>query len=164
MDTQHQKWLSKFAECAGVEIEFPEGSPIRITGRVNDEPFPIAVKPDQPDCDLLTSQNHQLWPFPWYLDRPYQNEFLGDAVFKTRRILKQKLNLRWRSKYWAICVYCQTGWHKEFGTFLKRHPEKMKLWWLFLLGLLRAQSLQNFRTFLGVLCFMLAARLAAKNL
>jgi hypothetical protein len=139
MDAKLQKLLSDLGKCVGLTLDFPDGAPIRISGYQNaDEPF-FLISVDRPDSELIFAilqkiglvpvQGESFWAgkFPWYINRSYENETVGDIAYKTRRALKQNLNREWRAGLWAMCVYTQVGCPNEFLDFLQRHPEKLKL-------------------------------------
>ena len=145
MNEKTMKLLSGVAKCAGLEIESPDDASIRISGFQHGDTSVVFISTKQPDSDLIfnilqkigqvaTHPDNSPLPFPWYINRPYENESAGEVVYKTRRILQQKLNLEWRANLWALCAYRQIGCPHEFKDFLTRHPEKLKLMLLLLLG------------------------------
>jgi hypothetical protein len=151
MNAKIQTFLSGLAKCAGLTIEFPDGAPVRISGfQDGDSPFTL-ISADQPDSELIFAilqkiglipiQSDNFWPrhFPWFLNRPYENESVGTGAYKIRRTMRQKLNSEWRAGLWALCAYPQIGCPNEFRDYLKRHPEKMILMPLVWLGTLKAR-------------------------
>ncbi len=136
MDVKTQKILSDLAKGAGLSVEFPAGQPIRILSQS-----------DQVDCiDLQQPVSEQIYAvlqrigwvavqsksrspfaFPWYLNRAYEWEPAGDVVYKTRRVLRQKLNLVWHSHLWALCTFAILPCRREFRDFLYRNPGKLTL-------------------------------------
>jgi hypothetical protein len=124
------------AKCAGLTIEFPDAAPIRISGYPDDDPPFVLIAADQPDSELIFAilQKIGLVPvqnapfhFPWFLNRPYENERVGETAYKTRRTVRQKFKRGWRAGLWTMFVYSQLPCQNEFRDFLKRHPEKMIL-------------------------------------
>jgi hypothetical protein len=144
MNAETQKLLSDIAKCVGCKIEFKDGKPTRV---FSDEfkSFHF-LNFNQPDSELifdalqkiglvaLKRRGRQPFDFPWYLNRPYEWEFAGETAYKSRRIMKQKLNLEWCSNLWALCAYALLPCRATFVNFLSRHPEKIKLMPLVIYG------------------------------
>jgi len=131
MNADLQNFLSGMAKCAGLTIEYPEGSPISLCGYPDDETR--FVNAGQPDSELifailqnigLAASVTQEFRFPRYLNRLFENERIGQLAYKVRRTLRQKFNLRWRADLWALYVYSLLPCQNEFQDFLGRHPEK----------------------------------------
>jgi hypothetical protein len=53
---------------------------------------------------------------------------LGDATYKTRRLLRLKLSRKWQAALWALCAYRKIGYPDDLKAFLKQHPEKLPLY------------------------------------
>jgi hypothetical protein len=139
MTAKIQNLLSDIAKCVRLSLEFPDGAPIRISGYQDaDAPF-FLISVDQPDSELIFAilQTIGLAPaqsrsprFPWFLNRPYENEVAGEIAYKTRRTVRQKFNRKWHADLWALCVYPLMGCPNEYRDFVERHPEKIK--WMLL--------------------------------
>lgn len=139
MKPEIQKKLCEVARIAGTELHFAEGMPVRFYGcQHTDSPIAV-INSELPDseqiftilheighCVLHYKKDHKL-PIPSFINRPYENELLSDAAYKTKRMLRQKLNSEWQADCWALCAFLQLGAREEFQDFLRRHPEKVKL-------------------------------------
>jgi hypothetical protein len=172
MNAELKTFLSGMAKCADLTIEFPDGAPIRISGyHDGDSPF-FLINTDQPDSELIFtilqkiglvpvhSDNYWSNHLPSYLNHPYENEFAGEVVYKTRRAVRQKLNTKWRAGLWALCAYVQIPCAAQFVQFLKRHPEKMILMPLVWYGIQKTQIQGKFSTSFRILYCMFAAKLS----
>jgi hypothetical protein len=148
-----QELLTGIAKHVGLTLEFPNDEPVRISGfQGGGSPFYL-IKADQPDSELIYAillkiglvpvQNKPL-QFPWYVNRPYENEQAGEIAYKSRRTLRQKLNPEWRAGLWALCAYQMIGCPREFRDFLERHPEKWKLMLLVFFGVLKTRIVRIF--------------------
>jgi len=73
----------------------------------------------------LRFRNPRPLRLPWFIDRPYENEILGEATYKTRRALRRICGEAWRADLWALCAYCAIGCPDDFKAFLNQHPEKL---------------------------------------
>ena len=175
MNPQFKNWLSEFAECTGATVEFPDAMPVLVTGREDGQPCSLTVTLDQPESDLIfnilcaighfafLNGNPRPWPLPWWLNRPYENETLGDLAYKAKRALRWNLNPKWQTELWAMGVYCQLPLPQQLASFFKRHPEKKKLLWLFWYGALVSPSVQKFQTCWRILRCFLAAKFEAQK-
>jgi hypothetical protein len=124
--------LTGLAEQAGLTLEFPTGEPIRLSGfRDGDSPF-FEFDPNQPDSNLILNilQKVGLVPMretpvhlPWFIDRPYENERVGEIAHKSRRAIRQKYNLEMRARLWAMCAFFQIASYPEMNDFLERNPK-----------------------------------------
>ena len=151
MTAKLRKLLSDIAKCAGLTVDFPDGEPIRISGYPDDDAPFVLISVDQPDSELIYDilkniglvlvQGPEFWNknFPRYLNRPYESEFAGDVAYRTRRVLRRKLNSKWRAELWALAAYGQLGCPNEFSDFFQRHPKKMLWMPLILYGSLKAR-------------------------
>jgi hypothetical protein len=152
MNSDIQQFLSNLAGCGGLTITSPEGSPISISGYPDGEPrFVIA---DQPDSELifailknigLVAPVTQEPRIPWYLNRPYEIEPVGEFAYKTRRALRQKFNSQWQAGFWALYVYSLLPCQNEFLHFLKQHPRKLILMPVVLLTTLKFRLSRTFQ-------------------
>lgn len=135
MKTQNQTVLVGLAKCAGLTIEFPENAPIRVSGFPNEDSCTL-IDAGQAESELLfavlqkigivAAGNREI-PLPWFINRPYENQFAGEVTYVTRRTLRRILSPEKRADLWALCTYCECGWLCEFHDFLKRHPERLKM-------------------------------------
>ena len=143
MNPRTQELLTGIAKGGGFTIEFPDGAPIRISGFQDEQPRD--VKPDQPDSDLVFAVLHTIalevrlpLPMPLFLNRPYENERVGEIAYVSRRIMRQKLNDQWRADIWTMSAYINTGRLDLLSDFLRRHPERFLLFFLAWIGTLIA--------------------------
>jgi hypothetical protein len=156
MNAQTQKSLSNLAKGVGLTIDFSDCAPVRISGDEIGESDSILVNADQPDSELIFAILQQIGSvpmrskrlhIPWYVNRPYENEFAGEVAFRTRRVLRHKYNTEWRASLWALCAYPMIGCPNEFQEFLKRHPEKWKFMPAIILASLKIRLVRFFSKF-----------------
>src|SRR5208283_2874212 len=97
MNAELQTFLSGMAKCAGLTIEFPDGAPVRISGFQDGDPPFILIPADQPDSELIFAILQKIGRvpvqsvplhFPWFINRPYENEFAGEVAYRTRRTVR----------------------------------------------------------------------------
>ena|ERR1035438_2309122 len=147
MNPKTQELLKGIAKGGGFTIEFPDGAPIRISRFPDGQPQ--YVNPDQPESDLVFAVLHTIalevhlpLPMPSFLNRPYENERVGEIAYVSQRIMRQKLNNQWRAGVWTMCAYIQTGRLDLLINFLWRHPEECPHFLLAWIGTLNARLLQ----------------------
>jgi hypothetical protein len=161
LNPEIQKKLCEIARQAGTELHFAEGMPISFHGCQHTE-APIAViNSELPDSEQIYTILHEIGhamlhykkdyklPIPWFINRPYENEFLSDASYKTKRILKQKMNAEWQADCMALCYFCQLGARQEFQEFLQSHPEKTKLMLVVIPSILKNRLVSAFKKMFG---------------
>ena len=151
MNAKTKTILTDLAKKAGLSLEITDGEPIRLSGFEHGDATFFLFDLKEPDSELIFNilQKIGMVPvrekelkMPWIINRPYENERLGEAAYKTRRTIRHSLNSEWRSGLWAMCVYIQLGCPNEFKEFLNRHPEKMKLMPLIALAILKARFIR----------------------
>jgi hypothetical protein len=167
LNDQTKKLLSDLAKSAGLEINFADGAFICISGfRYGESPF-VLINLDQPDCDLifailqkigLVASKDKFFSLPWFLNRPYENEFAGEIAYKSRRVMRQQYNLEWRASLWALTAYPHIPCNNDFSKFLRRHPEKWRLMPLVWYGYQKSPIPGKFFTGIKILFSMFAAR------
>src|ERR1700722_19494650 len=141
MNPEIEKLLCDRATAAGAELRFAPGQPIRVYDS-QDDASPIAlIDADQPRSELiyvilhaighnyLHFRKHYKLPIPWFLNRPYENEMLGDAVYKSRRALKLFCGKEWQTDLWALTAYYEIGCLHDLEDFLTRHPKMAGFMW-----------------------------------
>jgi hypothetical protein len=146
MNAEIQKKLVALADEAGMNVESAQNMPPSFCGCQHTQ-APIAIiDPNQPQHEQIFTFLHELGHFvlhykhshpvrmPWYLNRPYKNEILGEAAYATRRALRLKLGKEWQADLWAMCLFCQLGCPDDLKAFLKQHPEKRPLFYLAVVG------------------------------
>jgi hypothetical protein len=75
----------------------------------------------------------------WFLNRPYENEWWGDVVYKSRRFTSKKFDLKGRIELWALRAYFEIGCFVELNDFFRRHPEKWRLIPAIMYGMLKTR-------------------------
>jgi len=130
----------------GVTIETPKDTLLLFCGCQHSEP-PVAVIPlDQPQHDVIFTFLREISHFtpqfknprplrmPWFINRPYENEILGEATYKTRRVLRRKCGEAWHADLWAMTAFPLVGTKDDLKAFLEHHPEKRILYSFALVG------------------------------
>jgi len=146
MNANIKKLLTDLAEQAGLTLEFPNGEPVRISGFQDGDSPCFLINTDQPDSELIFNilekiglvpvQKTPITP-PWFVNRPYENERIGEVAYKSRRAIRQKLNTEWRAGLWAMCAFVNLGCLVELDDYLDRHPKKWLLISLIMLAMLK---------------------------
>jgi hypothetical protein len=139
MNPKIQQLLCRIACESGAELKFDTGLPIRLYDSQDSEHPVGVIYSDLPPSELisrvlrevrlyhLNSRPQKPFPMPFFVNRPYENEFAGDVAYKTRRALKRFCGKEWQADLWAFCAYYELGCPNEFKAFLADHPEKAKL-------------------------------------
>ena len=147
MNPQTQELLTGIAKAAGITIEFSDAAPIRIYGVPDAQPRYVNL--DQAESDIVFAVLHAIaleirlpLPMPFFLNRPYENERVGEIAYVTRRIMRQKLDFEWRADVWALCAYVQIGRLELLANFLRRHPDKLPFFFLAWFGMLKTRFVQ----------------------
>ena len=147
MNPKTQELLKAIAMGSGFTIEFPDGAPIRLSGFPNGQVK--YVNPDQPESDLVFAVLHTIGseldlplPMPWFLNRPYENERVGDAAYKIKRAQQIKRNKKWRADIWALLAYSKTIRYDLLSAFLIRHPDKLPAFFWTWVGMLFQRFIQ----------------------
>ena len=132
MNLKTQEILSAIAKKFGLTITFSDGAPIRILGFSDGQPR--LINSDQPESELVFAVLHTIalevrlpLPLPWFLNRPYENDRIGETAYITRRIVRQKLNDEWRADLWALRAYALLGRYDLLSDFLTHHPDKLTI-------------------------------------
>jgi hypothetical protein len=160
MEPKIEKLLCDLARVHGGELKFATGLPVRFYG-CQDTESPIAViNSDQPQSELIFTILHEIahkalhcqrqyrLPIPWFLNRPYENEVVGENVYKLRRALRLHCGQEWQADIWALCAYSLIGCPDDLKNFLQRHPEKMHLLLFVLPGIWKTRLISAFHKLL----------------
>jgi len=163
------------ARCAKLTLEFPDGAPVRISGyRDDDSPF-VLISADQPDSELIFAilqkiglvvadeKKSEMFRYTWFVNRPYENKFVGEAAYKIRRTIRQTFTREHRADLWALCIYVQMPCSAQLVQFLRRHPEEMKLMPFIWYVTLKAPITGRFLTCFRILCCLFAAKFSRKE-
>ncbi|MCX6896219.1 MAG: hypothetical protein NTZ16_12120 [Verrucomicrobia bacterium] len=143
MNIRTQTVLSGIAGKSGLAIHYSDV--VRISG-FQDAPDSIEIGMEQPDSEIIHAILQAIgraqvtgmpFKYPWYVNRPYENQTAGDIVYKTRRMLRIKCDRKWRADLWALCAFPMLGCRNEFKDFLERHPKKLILMPLVILAFLK---------------------------
>jgi len=146
MNAEILKKMVALAAEVGVTIATPKDTLLLFCGCQHSE-LPVAIIDlNQPQHEVIFTFLREISHFtpqfknprplrmPWFINRPFENEILGEAAYKTRRALRQKLGKEWQADLWALCAYCQIGCPDDLKLFLKQHPEKRPIYLLALAG------------------------------
>lgn len=157
MNAEILKKMVTLAEEVGLKSETAKGMLVLFCDGQHSE-APVAVIPlDQPQHEAIFAILHEIGDFklhsksprplrmPWFINRPYENEFLGEVAYKTRRVVRQKVGHKLQADLWALCAYCLIGCPDDLKAFLKQHPEKRPLYLLALAGHAKARIGQFIR-------------------
>lgn len=130
MNLKTQEILSAIAKKFGLTIEMSDGNPIRISGFQDGQPR--LINSDQPESELVYAILHTIalevripLTMPWFLDRPYEDERIGETVYISRRILRRICNNEWRAELWTLRAYAVLGRYDLLHAFLSNHPDKL---------------------------------------
>jgi hypothetical protein len=147
MNARTENLLTDLAKQAGLTLEFPTGEPIRLSGFGDAESPFFEFDRNQPNSDLIFNilEKIGLVPtritpirMPWFINRPYQNEQIGEIAYRSRRTIRQMCNQEWRARLWAMCAFVQVAPFTEQNDFLNRHPKYWLCIPLIMCGMLKA--------------------------
>jgi len=139
MNAELLKKMAAWAGQLGLKLEITTDHLV-LSPDGQDSPSPVAlISLDQPQHEVIFSflfeighfELHVRHPYqlrmPWFINRPFENEILGDATYKTRRLLRLKFGHKWQADFWALCAYRKIGCPDDLKAFLMQHPEKLPL-------------------------------------
>jgi hypothetical protein len=160
MNPKLEKLLCDLAGENGGELKFATGLPVRFCG-CQDTESPIAlINSDQPQSELIFTILHEIGhnylhckrqyrlPIPWFLNRPYENDFLGESAYKLRRALRRFCGQEWQADIWALFAYSLIGCPDDLKDFLNRHPKKITLMFFVIPALWKTRLIRRFHKLL----------------
>jgi hypothetical protein len=162
LNAEIQRILFALAEENGLRSETADDTLLLFSSGQYSEPPVAVIHLDQPQHEVIFAFLHEIGHFapriknprplrmPWFINRSYENERLGEAVYKTRRALRQILNKEWQADAWALCVYSQIRCPDDLKAFLKQHPKKRLLF----IGTLAAHAITPIRKFIRELFYL----------
>jgi hypothetical protein len=137
-----QNKLVALAKECGLQTETTNDMLVLFREGQPSEPPLAEIHLDHPQHEAIFSVLHEIGqfyirfrnprplPMPWFVNRSYENEILGEAAYKVKRGIRQKCSEKWQADLWAMCAYCQIGCPDDLNTFLKQHPEKASLFYI----------------------------------
>jgi hypothetical protein len=132
-----QKTLVALAEEIGLKTQITGETWVLRRGGQPSEPPVAVVHLDHPQPEVIFAilleigrfyirfRNPRPLPMPSFVNRPYENEILGDAAYKIRRAIRLKCGEVWQANLWALCAYGAIGCPDDLKAFLEQHPEKL---------------------------------------
>jgi hypothetical protein len=158
MNAEIQKKLVSLAEEDGLKIETANDKLVLFSANQHSEAPVAVIDLNQPQHDVIFTLLHEIGYFklhfknprplrmPWFINRPYENELLGETAYKTRRALRLKVSKERQADLWALCAYRLIGCPDDLKTFLKQHPEKLPLFLVAVAGHVKTRIEKFIRT------------------
>jgi hypothetical protein len=158
MNAEIQKKLVALAAEDGLETETAKDTLLLSRASQHSEAPLAVIHLDQPQHEVIFAFLHALGHFvlryknprpismPWFVNRPYENETVGEIAYKTRRTLRLKLGKEWQADFWALCAYRLIGCPDDLKAFLKQHPEKRPLFLMAVAGHVKSSIGKFIRT------------------
>jgi hypothetical protein len=140
------KKLAALAEEVGATVETPNDKLLLYSDHQHSEPPVASIPLDQPQRDVIFAflreisrftpqiKNTHLLRMPWFINRPFENETVGEIAYKTRRAVRQKCGKAWQADFWAMTVFPFVGTKDDMKAFLEQHPEKRVIYLCALAG------------------------------
>jgi len=146
MNAELLKKMVAWAGQFGLKLEITNDHLVLSPDGQDSQPPAAVISLDQPQHEVIFRflfeigyfELHVRHPYqlrmPWFINRPFENETLGDATYKTRRLLRLKFGHKWQAALWALFAYPKIGCPHDLKDFIQQHPEKFPLWLLVIAG------------------------------
>jgi hypothetical protein len=142
--------LRAMAEHIGLKVVFVSHFGDDVHGRLLVREKRILINAHMPRNEHVFTMLHEIGHFiqhvlnphrkhhPRVLDIRWNIELLEKLSSKIRRhfrfIFNKKSGKEWEADLWAMCAFVylakRIGCHDELTSFLNRHPEKRRMYWL----------------------------------
>lgn len=146
--------LRALAKHLGLQVRFVDYFTPDIRGKLLPREKRILLNAHDPKCEHVFTLLHEIGHFvvhcgarrrkyhPRIFDVNWRNDWLASFSSVVRRYFRQRFNSssgkEWEADLWAMCALIifsnRFGARPELNAFLERHPEKINLFLLAVLG------------------------------